>query len=167
MCAKCKWRVESLENHTLGRKLLKGVRIAYWKSELSLHAIILSWVRTLTSHDTEESENSPQSPHLGEIKCIHKQCVHSSIFRAHWGRSYLRNRGVSTFWGRVSAVKNFFTSKVKQVFEQSDFQGRLYVVWSFTCSACYILGRYHSRLDQFNEFLNQQKTNDRDVLNLS
>ena len=27
------------------------------------------------SHDTEESENSPESPHLGEIKHMRKQCV--------------------------------------------------------------------------------------------
>ena len=26
-------------------------------------------------HDTEESENSPDSPHLGEIKRMPKQCV--------------------------------------------------------------------------------------------
>ena len=32
-------------------------------------------VRTLTSHNAEESENSPESPHLGEIKCMRKQCV--------------------------------------------------------------------------------------------
>ena len=28
-----------------------------------------------TSHDTEESKNSPESPHLGEIKRMRKQCV--------------------------------------------------------------------------------------------
>ena len=27
------------------------------------------------SHNTEESENSPESPHLGEIKRMRKQCV--------------------------------------------------------------------------------------------
>ena len=27
------------------------------------------------SHNTEESENSPDSPHLGEIERMHKQCV--------------------------------------------------------------------------------------------
>ena len=32
-------------------------------------------VRTLTSHNAEESENSPESPHLGEIKHMRKQCV--------------------------------------------------------------------------------------------
>ena len=34
-------------------------------------------VRTLTSHNAEEleSENSPESPHLGEIKRMRKQCV--------------------------------------------------------------------------------------------
>ena len=36
---------------------------------------LLYRVRTLTSHDTEESENSPESPHLGEIKRMRKQCV--------------------------------------------------------------------------------------------
>ena len=29
----------------------------------------------MMSHDAEESENSPESPHLGEIKCMRKQCV--------------------------------------------------------------------------------------------
>ena len=32
-------------------------------------------IRTLMSHDTEESENSLESPHLGEIKRVRKQCV--------------------------------------------------------------------------------------------
>ena len=32
-------------------------------------------VRTLTSNNAEESENSPESPHLGEIKRMRKQCV--------------------------------------------------------------------------------------------
>ena len=27
------------------------------------------------SHDAEESENSPESPHLGKIKRMRKQCV--------------------------------------------------------------------------------------------
>ena len=36
---------------------------------------LLYRVRTLTSHDTEESENSPESLHLGEIKRMRKQCV--------------------------------------------------------------------------------------------
>ena len=31
-------------------------------------------VQTLTSHNAEESENSPESPHLG-IKRMRKQCV--------------------------------------------------------------------------------------------
>ena len=38
-------------------------------------ASILYRVRALTSHNTEESENSPDSPHLGEIKRMRKQCV--------------------------------------------------------------------------------------------
>ena len=29
----------------------------------------------MTSHNTEESENTPDSPHLGEIKRMRKQCV--------------------------------------------------------------------------------------------
>ena len=32
-------------------------------------------VRNLTSHDKEESENNPETPHLGEIKRMRKQCV--------------------------------------------------------------------------------------------
>ena len=36
---------------------------------------MLNRVRTLTSHNAEESENSPESPHLGEIKRMRKQCV--------------------------------------------------------------------------------------------
>ena len=78
MCAKCKRRVESSENHTWGRKLLKGLRNRLLKIR-TFHYIILTSllyrVRTLTSHDTEESENSPESPHLGEIKHMRKQCV--------------------------------------------------------------------------------------------
>ena len=27
------------------------------------------------SHDTEELEDSPEFPNVGEIKCMHKQCV--------------------------------------------------------------------------------------------
>ena len=43
-------------------------------------------VRTLTSHNTKESENSPESPHLGEIKRMRKQCVPgASPFFAHAG----------------------------------------------------------------------------------
>jgi len=30
---------------------------------------------SLTSRNVEESENSPESPHLGEIKRMRKQCV--------------------------------------------------------------------------------------------
>ena len=83
MCAKCKRRVESLENHTWDRKPLKGLRNRLLKMKIQTfitrHYIILTSllyrVRTLTSHDTEESENSPESPHLGEIKRMRKQCV--------------------------------------------------------------------------------------------
>ena len=88
MCAKCKRRVESLENHTWGRKSLKGMRNRLLKIRtfITHHYIILTSllyrVRTLTSHDTEESENSPESPHLGEIKRMHKQCVPGAFARA-------------------------------------------------------------------------------------
>jgi len=32
-------------------------------------------IQILTLHNTEESENSPESPHLGEIKRMRKQCA--------------------------------------------------------------------------------------------
>ena len=86
MCAKCKLRVESLENHTWGRKSLKGMRNRLLKIRtfITRHYIILTSllyrVRTLTSHDTEESENSPESPHLGEIKRMRKQCTRRFSF---------------------------------------------------------------------------------------
>ena len=60
---------------------LKGMRNRLLKIQtfITRHYIILTSllyrVRTLTSHDTEESENSPESPHLGEIKRMRKQCV--------------------------------------------------------------------------------------------
>ena len=70
-----------LENHTWGRKSLKGMRnrlLKIW-TFITCHYIILTSilyrVRALTSHNTEESENSPDSPHLGEIKRTCKQCV--------------------------------------------------------------------------------------------
>ena len=40
-----------------------------------MNTSMLYRVRTLTSHNVEESENSPESPHLGEIKRMRKQCV--------------------------------------------------------------------------------------------
>ena len=49
--------------------------IACWKPITRHYTILLYRVRTLTSHYTEESENSPESPHLGEIKRMRKQCV--------------------------------------------------------------------------------------------
>ena len=61
------------------------------QSELSLHAIsiltsILYRVRTLASRNAEESENSPESPHHGEIKRMRKQCVPGAPpFFAHAG----------------------------------------------------------------------------------
>ena len=66
MCAKCKRRVERVENHTWGRKSLKGIRNRLFKIRTfnTRHYIILTsllyQVRTLTSHDTEKSENSPE-----------------------------------------------------------------------------------------------------------
>ena len=90
----CKVQVESesLENHTWGRKLLKGMRNRLLKIRtfITRHYIILTSllysVRTLTSHDTEESENSLEPPHLGEIKRMCKQCVPgASPFFAHVG----------------------------------------------------------------------------------
>ena len=84
MCAKCKRRVESLENHTWGRKSLKGLINCLLK--IIILTSLLYRVRTLTSHNTEESENSPEPPHLGEIKRMRKQCVPgASPFFAHAG----------------------------------------------------------------------------------
>ena len=76
ICAKCKRR--SLENHT---EFAEGHEksLAEIQTFITHHYIILInllyRVRTLTSHDTEESENSPESLHLGEIKRMRKQCV--------------------------------------------------------------------------------------------
>ena len=75
MCAKCKWRVEKFREPYLGSQVAEG------------H--VKSLAETLTSHDTEESENSPESPHLGEIKCMCKQCVPGAppfFVRARRGR---------------------------------------------------------------------------------
>ena len=49
---------------------------------------MLNRFRTLTSHNAEESENSPESPPLGEIKRMRKQFVPGgfSVFRARRGR---------------------------------------------------------------------------------
>ena len=41
----------------------------------SILTSILYRVRTLMSRNAEESENTPESPHLGEIKRMSKQCV--------------------------------------------------------------------------------------------
>ena len=77
--AKCKQRVESLENHIV--KSLKAMRNRLLKfptfitRRYSILTSLLYQVRTLMSYDTEESENSPESPHLGEVKCMRKQCV--------------------------------------------------------------------------------------------
>ena len=74
ICTKCTQRVE---NHACILKLLKGMRNRLLKIQtfITRHYIILTsllyWVRTLTSHDTEESKNSPESPLLGEVKCMH------------------------------------------------------------------------------------------------
>ena len=98
------------------RSRWRAREIACWKSQLSLHAltILLYRVRTLTSHDTEESKNSPESPYLGEIKRMRKQCVSSaSPFFARagdeaklsvdlkaasaWSRSQVKRHGVSNY----------------------------------------------------------------------
>ena len=92
MCAKCNRRVEGLENHTWGRKSLKGLKKRFLKIRTFIrrHYTILTSllyrVRTLTSHDTEESEYSRESPRLGEIKRMRKQCVPgASLFFARAG----------------------------------------------------------------------------------
>ena len=60
---------------------LKGMRNRLLKIRTfnTRHYIILTsllyQIQTLTSRDTEESENSPECPHLGEIKRMCKQCV--------------------------------------------------------------------------------------------
>ena len=78
-CAKCK---QSLE--TVMIDLTKFKRsVAVLQSELTCHCNILITipyrVQTLTSHNTEESENTPESPYLGEIKRMRKQCVPGSL----------------------------------------------------------------------------------------
>ena len=65
----------------LGSQVAEGLRNCLLKiwAFITSHYIILTSllyrVQTLTSHDTEESKNCPESPHLGEIKRMHKQCV--------------------------------------------------------------------------------------------
>ena len=77
MCAKCKRRVESLEAAMMD--LAKFKRSSSYAAIITCHYSILTSilyrVRTLTSRNVEESENSPESPHLGEIKRMRKQCV--------------------------------------------------------------------------------------------
>ena len=78
ICAKCKRTVESLENHTEfaeghEKSLAENPNFHYYIILTSL----LYRVRTLTSHDTEESENSPESPHLERMR---KQCVRVASF---------------------------------------------------------------------------------------
>ena len=76
--AKCKRRVESLENHTevaegheksLAEDPNFHYRPLYYSDKFTIG------VQTLTSHDTEESENSLESPHLGE------NSVYQTLFR--------------------------------------------------------------------------------------
>ena len=50
------------------------------------------------SHDTEESENSPESPHLGEIKHTCKQYVPGA---SPW---FLRAPGWRLIWKSLEAV---------------------------------------------------------------
>ena len=91
VCAKCKRRVESLENRTWGQKSLKGMtnRLLKIQTFITRHYIILTSllyrVRTLTSHDTKESENTPESLHLGEIK-THAQTVCTRRFSVFCAR---------------------------------------------------------------------------------
>ena len=100
ICAKCKQRVESLENHTWGRKSLKGMRNRLLKIQtfITYHYIILTSllyrVQTLTSHDTEESENSLESPHLGKIKHMRKQCVPGTSLFFVCAGDEARNRSI-------------------------------------------------------------------------
>jgi len=49
----------------------------------SILTSILYRVRTLTSRNAEESENSPESPHPGEIKRMRKQCVPGARMMKH------------------------------------------------------------------------------------
>ena len=55
-------------------KLLAEIQTFITHHYITLTSLLYR-VRTLTSHNTEESENSPESPHLGEIKHMCKQCV--------------------------------------------------------------------------------------------
>ena len=114
--------------------MLKGLRNRLLKipTFITRHYIILNIltsllyrVRTLTSHDTEESENSPESPHLGEIKCMRKQCVPgASPFFAHAGTrlmtqvqgesritSHLHHIATS---GIAQGVRHFFKAEKKR-----------------------------------------------------
>ena len=54
-------------------------RLVKIQTFITRHYIILTsllyQVRTLMLHDTEESENSSESPHVGEIKRKRKHCV--------------------------------------------------------------------------------------------
>ena len=61
-------------------------------------------VRTLTSHNAEESENSPESPHLGEIKRMRKQCVPGA------SPFFARAEDEATS-RRASAMKPYFSNK--------------------------------------------------------
>ena len=45
----------------------------YWHRISILTSTLLS--SKLTSHNMEVSENNPESPLKGKIKCMHKQCV--------------------------------------------------------------------------------------------
>jgi len=88
----CEVQVESWKftEPYLGLQIAEG--LACWKSITHHYNIILTSllyrVQTLTSHNTEESENSPESPHLGEIKHMHKQCV-PAFFCVRQGQGYL------------------------------------------------------------------------------
>ena len=77
LCAKCKQIVESLETALCsGLRTILGVtsrwrawEIVCWKSELSLHAIILSWQvyyieSELWCHITRKNQKIAQAPHI-------------------------------------------------------------------------------------------------------
>jgi len=76
MCAKCKRRVESLETAMMNlTKFKRSVAVLQSEHHYSIQTSMLHRVRTLMSYNAEESDNSPESPHLGEIKRMSKQCV--------------------------------------------------------------------------------------------
>ena len=80
-CAKCKQRVESLETAMINLTTKFKRSVAVLQSELRYTPLYYPDKYTILSlnsdvtYNTEESENTPESPYLGEIKRMHKQCV--------------------------------------------------------------------------------------------